>query len=384
MRDASLNLGRILGIHLRIHWTFLFLLVYVGMNSIEDINKQIEDHVINAPVYTDYILKIGREILFVLTVFACVVMHEYGHALTARRFGIRTTQIVVLPIGGVAQLESIPRKPAHELWIALAGPAVNVGIALILGPLLYIIYGNFISHDVNDVYGKFFLQLLLVNIALVVFNMVPAFPMDGGRVLRSLLAMRWGFFRATVIAARVGQVIAVIGAGLIFYYNQSPFILLTGAFVVMAAQRELTQAKKEQFFEDNPVPVAKMMYQDFRHISEEASMDEALAMMAEDNYDSDLIVSTDDYEVRGILRISEFSDRTEDAPATPQGRVGDYMFRDFPRYTAEDDFLKLSRTMADLDIMKLPVFAEDMRKWIGCIVFDPARILAEMREKGLA
>ena len=128
------------------------------------------------------------EVLFVVLLFGCVVLHELGHAFAARAFGIPTHGITLLPIGGVAQLDRIPRNPFQELVIALAGPAVNVAIALLLIPFVAALYGLGQITPLGLISGGFVARLLLVNLVLVAFNLIPAFPMDGGRVLRALLA----------------------------------------------------------------------------------------------------------------------------------------------------------------------------------------------------
>ena len=171
-------------------------------------------------------------ILFTLAIFGCVLLHELGHALAARQFGILTRNITLLPIGGVAALERMPRKSLQELWIAVAGPLVNVAIALtlVVGLLL-------IPLPTGSVILAFVSNLVVANVILVVFNMIPAFPMDGGRVLRSLLAMKMDYVRATQIAATVGQVCA-IGLGLLGLFLGDVLLVLIGCFVFFAARAE--------------------------------------------------------------------------------------------------------------------------------------------------
>ena len=151
--------------------------------------------------------------LFILSLFLCVVLHEYGHALAARRYGVKTLDIILTPLGGIARLMKMPDKPIQELVVALAGPAVNVVIATIIFLVLYVGMGvNPIFHIDENLYFfngnpiKFFSVLMVVNVTLIIFNLLPVFPMDGGRVLRALLAMKWKKVTATLIAARIGQV----------------------------------------------------------------------------------------------------------------------------------------------------------------------------------
>ncbi|RUT85380.1 site-2 protease family protein, partial [Mesorhizobium sp. USDA-HM6] len=147
-------------------------------------------------------------VVFVIAVFACVVLHEFGHIAAARRFGIRTPDITLLPIGGVARLERMPEEPGQEFVIAIAGPLVNVAIAAVI----FLALGGAASigqmAEIEDPRMSFLARLAGVNVFLVLFNMIPAFPMDGGRVLRAALASRLSWPRATQVAASIGQALA--------------------------------------------------------------------------------------------------------------------------------------------------------------------------------
>lgn len=171
----SWKLGRFAGIDVYIHTTFLLLIGFIG------VSYWLQERSLAAVV---------GGIGFILALFLCVVLHEYGHALTARRYGISTRDITLLPIGGVARLERMPDEPRQELWVALAGPAVNVVIAAALFGWLFINGSLMPLETLSVTSGSFLERLMLVNITLVAFNLLPAFPMDGGRVLRALLATR--------------------------------------------------------------------------------------------------------------------------------------------------------------------------------------------------
>lgn len=228
---GSLKLGKIAGIGLFVHWTFSLLILFI--------------------VYTNYkagqnSIQILWSVLFILCIFLTVFMHELGHALTAKKFGIKTKDITLLPIGGVAQLERLPEKPSEELMVAFAGPMVNIVLALITS--LFISLPNTseevvaqLENGVNA--GNFFLNFYLVNIILAFFNLIPAFPMDGGRVLRALLSYKLERHQATKIAARIGQALAIGFVLLGFYSN--PFLIFIGIFVFMGAQieSEYTESK---------------------------------------------------------------------------------------------------------------------------------------------
>lgn len=219
------DLGTISGIRIRVHWSFLLLPMYIYFSSLLSGSGMMAAIV---------------SIIFVLAIFGCVLLHELGHALAARQFGIGTRDITLLPIGGVAALERMPRKPWQELWIAVAGPLVNVVIAatlfigIALSPLPT---GGFV--------GGFLRQLALANVILVVFNMIPAFPMDGGRVLRSVLAMFVDYSDATAVAVTVGKVVAV-GFGLLGLFSGNLMLLFVAAFVYLAAHSELSQIARRQ------------------------------------------------------------------------------------------------------------------------------------------
>lgn len=208
----SWKLGRFAGIDAYVHASFLLLMGWAAWAAYQGAGSG---------------LAALMGVVFLVGVFASVLLHEFGHALTARRFGIRTRRIVLWPIGGVAQLEGQPRTPRQELLIALAGPAVNFALAAGLWSLtaLGILPG-----------GGLVTSLLLANLTLGVFNLLPAFPMDGGRVLRALLATRVGGLRATNIAVKIGKVAAAgfVIAGLF----GNPMLMLVGAFVWFAASAE--------------------------------------------------------------------------------------------------------------------------------------------------
>ncbi|MGI9496682.1 MAG: site-2 protease family protein [Mariniblastus sp.] len=212
----SWDIGSIRGIKLRVHWTFLLLPLWIFASAVSSGTGL-------APALTN--------VLFVFAIFGCVLLHELGHAFAAQQFGIATRDITLLPIGGVAALERIPRVPLQELWIASAGPLVNVVIATIIFAI------QIISGPANSPAAQFFTQLMIANLILVLFNLIPAFPMDGGRILRSLLAFQLPYAKATAIAARTGQLCAV-GLGLFGLFSGQLMMLLVALFVYFAARSE--------------------------------------------------------------------------------------------------------------------------------------------------
>jgi Zn-dependent protease len=221
----SWKLGEFRGIGVYMHATFLILIGFVVLShwsAGHSLGKTLEG------------------VAFILALFGCVVLHEFGHALTAARYGIKTRDITLLPIGGVARLERMPEEPLQELWVALAGPAVNVVIAAALFAWIQFTAVFAPLGQLGVASGPFLQRLMMVNVILVVFNMLPAFPMDGGRVLRALLATRLEYGRATQIAASVGQTMALIFAFLGFFTN--PFLLFIALFVWIGAAQEASMA----------------------------------------------------------------------------------------------------------------------------------------------
>jgi Zn-dependent protease len=224
---ANLNLGSVFGIKIKVHWTFIFLILWVIFNE----QKRGGD--------TNSIL---FNIALVLAAFICVLLHELGHALMAKRYGIQTKKITLLPIGGMASLERIPESPKQELLVTLAGPLVNVGIALLLYfiiPVKELMHLNFT--ETFDMLSSFSLQnflfyLFTVNIALVVFNLIPAFPMDGGRILRAVLALKMNRVKATQIASTLGQFLAVTFLFVGLLYN--PFLIFIALIIFLGAYGE--------------------------------------------------------------------------------------------------------------------------------------------------
>ena len=233
----SMYLGRAFGIPLFIHWTFVLLPLYILYASQEDSLPGI---------------LLAEAVLFAL--FGCVLLHELGHALMARTFGIGTRDITLYPIGGVARLESMGNGALQEVCIALAGPAVNLVLVFLLAPIVVaalFFYGSTLPLDpktdlVGDPWGMAirFLGLICIgNIILLVFNLLPAFPMDGGRVLRALLSIPLGLIPATAVAAGIGCVLA-IGMAAFGLIEKHPFLILAGGFVVFAGQMELAGLRR--------------------------------------------------------------------------------------------------------------------------------------------
>lgn len=185
--------------------------------------------------------------LFIVALFFCVILHEFGHALTARRYGVETFDVIISPIGGLARLKSLPDKPLYEFVIAIAGPLVNVVIASIIGAIIYFVY-NQNPLDVQEnfvrihIFSEFLKHIFLINVALFIFNLLPAFPMDGGRVLRSLLSMKMSRVKATLIASTIGQIMA-IGFVIMAFIDHHLILGFVGIFIFTMARAEYKQVK---------------------------------------------------------------------------------------------------------------------------------------------
>jgi Zn-dependent protease len=225
---GSLHLATVTGIPVKIHWSFGLMLLWVAYET---------SQVGNGAMFV--LISIG----IVLSVFFCVILHEFGHALAARKFGVQTFDIMMTPIGGIARLERMPEGRGQEFWVAIAGPCVNfVIVGLIwLGFFLFrqenLPIFSMAFWDFENEASSYFKVIMLANGYLGTFNLLPAFPMDGGRMLRSLLSLKLDRTKATQIASYAGQGIALIMFGLGILRGQ-PTLTLIGVFIFFAARQE--------------------------------------------------------------------------------------------------------------------------------------------------
>lgn len=255
----SWKIIRLAGIDVYVHATFFILITWIGLSY-----WQVEGT----------LAAVVSGVGFILALFACVVLHEFGHALTARRYGIRTRHITLLPIGGVAALEGMPKDPKQEIAVALAGPAVNLVIALGLWLWLNVSNGLQPLGHFSLTGGSFLERLMLINIFLAIFNLLPAFPMDGGRVLRAALAMRMDRNRATQAAAKIGQGLALWLGFIGLLYN--PFLMFIALFVWIGAAAEAGMEQvKSTLFE---ATVGSAMLTDFKVLSANDPLSRAIEL----------------------------------------------------------------------------------------------------------
>jgi Zn-dependent protease/predicted transcriptional regulator len=345
----SWKLGEIRGIGVYMHATFLILIGFVVLSHYSAGHS---------------VAKTMEGVGFILAIFACVVLHEFGHALMAARYGIKTKDITLLPIGGVARLERMPEKPIEELWVALAGPAVNVAIAA--GLFAWIQFADAFAplEQLSVTSGPFLERLLMVNIILVVFNMLPAFPMDGGRVLRALLATRLEYAQATQIAANIGQAMALFFAFVGFFVN--PFLIFIAFFVWIGATQEASMATMKSAL--GGIPVKRAMMTEFNSLKPGDSLQRAIDLvLATPQQDFPVV---EDGIVVGILPSRELM-----AALQKQGQealVGDVMRRDFLSVDANDMLdTALTRVQASECCLTASVMQHD--KMVGLLTAENVR-----------
>ena len=256
----SWKLARIAGIDVYVHATFLMVIAWIALlhwNESQSLAAVLEG--------------VG----FILTLFACVVLHEYGHALTAARYGIRTRDITLLPIGGLARLERMPDVPVQELWVALAGPAVNVVIAILLFGGLQVSGAWHPVDDIGVTTGGFTERVMIANVFLAGFNLLPAFPMDGGRALRAFLATRMEYTRATQHAATIGQGMAILFGFIGLQGN--PILIFIALFVWIGAGQEASMAQMKSALAG--IPVRRAMLTHFRTLKPEQTLGDAVDLL---------------------------------------------------------------------------------------------------------
>jgi Zn-dependent protease/CBS domain-containing protein len=296
--------------------------------------------------------------------FLCVVLHEFGHAFAAKGYGINTPDITLLPIGGVARLERMPEEPKQELVIAIAGPVVNVIIAV----CLYVVIGarGHVAPETAVQGGDMLVSLFQINVGLVLFNLLPAFPMDGGRVLRALLASRMSFARATQVAATVGQAFAFIFGfvgliGIPGLLHSNPFLLFIALFVYIGASQEAALAQMRDV--SRRFPVSSAMVREFRTLPETATLQEAVdALLATSQHDFPVLDGSG--SVAGILTRHDLIAALR--KGDPAIRVGDVMRRGCPTVTIGTRFEDAFRIMQESNCPALPVL-DSMKRLVGLL-----------------
>lgn len=278
---GSIYLGKIAGIKIFIHWTFSLLILWVLFTTLRE-GKDMAEAILM--------------VTLILTVFACVTLHELGHALTARIYHFNTRDITLLPIGGMARMDELPEKPLQELVVALAGPLVNAVIAILLAPFVFMMtMPNLDLETIELSWNTFLLHLLIVNIMLALFNLIPAFPMDGGRVFRAVLSFFIPRVKATLYAARTGQLVAIIFFIGGFFSN--PFLSVIGIFIFLMAQSENDQVKARSILQD--FKVRDVIMRNFHVLSPGQSVGEAADLLL--NVQGKDFLVMDSGKIAGVL-----------------------------------------------------------------------------------
>lgn len=349
---GALRLGSPFGIGVFVHWTFTFLLAYVAYLSFQT------GQGVGAAVFG---------ILFVLSVFACVVLHELGHALMARRFGIPTKDITLFPIGGIARLAKMPEKPSSEMLVAIAGPAVNVAIAAGIAAMM-LLFGAYNAETLNKTFVGW---LYKVNIFLVLFNLLPAFPMDGGRALRALLAMRMDRGKATQIAAAIGQAMAMVFALLGFFVFENLIWVLIGVFVFFGAGAELRMTQADSVL--GSLKVRDGMVIRFVTLNANDAIDRAVQELLAGSQIDFPVVQDGDYlgilERNGIVRaLSEDGKNRE---------VKDSVVRGAPILRPDDSLTEAFETMRVGGLSTCPVL--EGKRVVGLLTLDNIAELIHVR-----
>ncbi|MBI1204622.1 MAG: CBS domain-containing protein [Rhodopseudomonas sp.] len=323
----SLNIGTVAGTVVRIHLTFLLFLAWIFAASYAN----------------DGAATAWNTLLFIVLLFLCVLLHEFGHIFTARAFNVATPYVTLLPIGGVAQLERIPEEPKQEFLIAIAGPLVNIAIAAAL-----ILFGGATLQSnaaaIDNAQISMIDRLAAVNLFIALFNMIPAFPMDGGRVLRAALASRLGYVRATEIAASIGQFVAFALGFIGLMAN--PILIFIAIFVYLAASSESHMVALRAV--SRGVPVSHAMMTQFATLLPNANVEDAVqTLLATSQSEFPVIDGAGkpigllgrDGIIKAISRLG------------PEARVGDAMSADLPtlshRCSLEDAFKLLQEKQAD-------------------------------------
>ncbi len=328
----SWKIGTFAGIAVYVHATFVLLLGWIALTHWMQYQSLI-------PTLTG--------VAFILALFLCVVLHEYGHALAARTFGIATKDITLLPIGGLARLERIPDKPNQELWVALAGPAVNVVIAALLAAYLSLT-GHFQPvQQIGLTHGVFLERVMFANLFLVGFNMIPAFPMDGGRVLRALLAKRMEYARATRIAASVGQGLAFVFGFLGLFTN--PFLVFIAFFVWIGVAQEAAMAEAKSVL--GSVSAKDAMIPEFRTLSPRDELSQAVKLIL-NGWQQDFPV-VDQGRVVGMLLRSDMIATLAGGEA--HASVREAMSEDFPVASPMEPLHSVFTRLHDTQAATVPI-----------------------------
>lgn len=358
----SLYLGKVFGIKVYAHWTFWILIIWIFLMHYR-IGHNLDEALMG--------------VVFVLALFLCVALHELGHALVARRFNVVTRNITFLPIGGVANMERIPEKPVQELLMAIAGPLVNAVIAIGLFtyleltgrmPTLEGIMTMEMGEDTLMSGNRFLFNLMMVNIVLFVFNLIPAFPMDGGRILRAVLGFFTERVRATRIAARIGQALAIVFVFAGFYGNF--WLVFIGIFVFIGAMSEEAFESSKHFLLGYTVKDVLMKH--FTLLPPEATFDNAAQVLL-NGQEREFLVGEGD-RVDGVLTRNDIIRGLQ--KSGKEGSVVTAMQKDFPSFKQDMELHKVYDQLLRHSCPVGPVFSDG--RLIGVLDLENVRELISL------
>ena len=341
----SIKIAKISGIEVFIHSTFFILILWIGFSYWTTQQS---------------IIAVVNGVVFILLLFLFVLLHELGHAIAAKKYGIATKDITLLPIGGLARLERMPKEPKQELIVALAGPMVNFIFAFLMFGWLLISNGlNGIS-SLTMTEGPLLQRLAVVNLSLLVFNLIPAFPMDGGRVLRAILAMRMEYTQATHTAATIGQGFALVFGFIGLLTN--PFLIFVALFVWIGASQEFNSVKVKEAI--SGIPISKAMLTNFQTLTPNQRLSEAVdAILA--GYQEDFPIM-DGGEMVGILtRTALFQGLSKDGPTA---NIANVMSRSFVTAEADEMLERVTERLQSCGCHTVPILED--HKLIGLVTME--------------
>jgi Zn-dependent protease/CBS domain-containing protein len=364
----SFKIGRAFSIDVKVHWTFFLLLAFFAYLSYTTTGS-----------WVNALITIG----IVVALFICVVMHEYGHSLVAQRLGSEVQDITILPIGGLARMKSLPERPIDEVKVAVAGPLVNVVLAPIFIGLAFL-FGFDLSQlrnlfEAQDSIGNVLLYLGGINIFLVVFNMIPAFPMDGGRVLRGLLATRFGPVRATNIASGIGQFFAL--AFFVFGLLSGNFILaLIAVFIFFGANGENQMVQQREMMRGLTVSDVMGTKRRTETVTPYHNFGQVFDAVIH-GYQEDFPVVDEEGNIVGMITRNEI----RDAAHSPDkfSSVRDLMKTEFPTISPDADLFKDGhRLLQESNLRAIPVVKQD--NLVGMLTMDDigqASLLRDLKKQ---
>jgi Zn-dependent protease/CBS domain-containing protein len=365
---GSFKIGRAFGIDVKVHWSFFLLLIFFGYLAFRDSGSLVSA-----------LVTVG----LVVVLFFCVLLHEFGHSLVAIRLGSEVQDITLLPIGGLARMKSLPERPIDEVKVAVAGPLVNV----VLAPMFFglaLLFGGNLSAPTDiisrvDSIGQVFVSLGYINVALVIFNMIPAFPMDGGRVLRGLLATRLGPVRATNISSTVGQgfaILFILGG----FLSKNFLLAIIGFFVFLGASGEAQLVRQREQMRGLTVSDVMGTKGRTETVTPYHTFGQVLDAVIH-GYQEDFPVVDEDGELVGIITRSEIM-----AAAHSPGRyaiVRSLMRTEFPTISPDADlFRDGNRLLQESGLRALPVVKDG--NLVGMLTVDDvgqAALLRDLRKQ---